>query len=148
MPSRGYAVQEAFPLQPAYLGAGVSPGHVAFLVLDLPGHDDDHVAFPDPDALLHFTSYTAHPGDAIDAAHHDAAGAEHADHGAQHFSLFFIGRADPGYGLAFARMTRIVLSIQINTFFPAGPVNCDCRYRKAGLYKANIGRPVQGERKI
>jgi hypothetical protein len=83
-------------LQPIHLGAGISPDHISLLVLEFPWDDDDYVTFSDPDSLLHLARYASHPGNAVQASHLYAIGAEQAFHMTENLSILFAGETDSG----------------------------------------------------
>ena len=80
--------QVSLPFKPVYLGPCVLPDYISFLVLEIPGCNDDDVSFPDPDPFFHGTRNSAHPDHSIHATEFQAVCTEKAFNRCQDFVVF------------------------------------------------------------
>jgi hypothetical protein len=83
------------------LGPCVSPDHISFLILKIPGNDYDYIALSDPDSFLHFARDTGHSGYAVDTSYLYAVGSEQAFYMTKYLSILFAGETNSSYYSSF-----------------------------------------------
>ena len=89
------ALQEIIPSQPLHLWAGIPVHDIAFLVLEVPGNDNQDVPLADPDFLLDLSLDPAHPGNTVKTAYADVVCSHHQFGIAEDLPVPFLGEFDP-----------------------------------------------------
>ena len=90
------ALSEVAPaFQPFNLRLGIPINDVCFVILKIPGDDDQNVSFPYPDFFLDFSLYSSHPGDSVYTLHPDVVGTHHQFCKREYLPVSFIRKTNP-----------------------------------------------------
>lgn len=109
--------QEAFLLQPVDLRLSITPDHVGFIVLEVPGDNDYDVTFAYPYPFLDLAWYPAHPRNTIRAVHYEPVCAQHICNCTEEFTIPLIGGSYPRDLLSLCGLAPVWLIQFITTCF-------------------------------
>jgi len=81
--------------EPLDLWAGITINDITFFVLEVPGNDNQDIAFTDPDFLFDLSLDSPHPGHAIETTDTNMICTHHQFSIAEYFPVPFLGQLNP-----------------------------------------------------